>query len=104
MSDDIAPEAAAVALAYRRLFSDSPQRGDSMTVLVDMARRSGFYDVPSITAWMRQTGSPAGFEAYLHELSGRRAVFADVSSRAALSEADSLRLETIARFRRAPED
>jgi hypothetical protein len=91
-------EAAEVKLAYARLFSDNPKRGDGMIVLADMARRSGFYGVPSIAAWIKETGSAQGHEINCHELNGKRALFSAVSNFASLNESDMLILERIARF------
>lgn len=96
-------EAAQVRLAYARLFSDNPKRGDAMVVLIDMARRSGFYGVPSIAAWVKETGSAQGHEINCHELNGKRALFSAVSSFASLNESEMLNLERIARFGNAEE-
>lgn len=89
---------AEVRLAYARLFSDNPRRGDATIVLADMARRSGFYGVPSIAAWIKETGSAQGHEINCHELNGKRAFFAAVSSFASLNESEMLKLERIARY------
>lgn len=91
-------QAAEVRLAYARLFSDSPRRGDGLIVLTDLARRAGFYGVPSVAAWKQETGTTEGYEINCHELNGKRALFAMVSSFASLNESDMLRLERIARF------
>lgn len=91
-------QAAEVRLAYARLFSDNPKRGDGMIVLADMALRSGFYGVPSIAAWMKEFGTPEGHEINCHELNGKRALFSAVSNFASLNESDMLRLERVARF------
>jgi hypothetical protein len=95
--------AAEVKLAYARLFSDNPKRGDAKTVLADLARRSGFYGVPSITAWIKEFGTSEGHEINCHELNGKRALFATVSSFASLNESEMLLLERIARFGTAEE-
>jgi len=91
-------QAAEVRLAYARLFSDNPQRGDAMIVLTDLARRSGFYGVTSMSAWKAETGSAEGYEINGHELNGKRALFAAISSFASLNESEMLKLERIARF------
>lgn len=91
-------EAAEVRLAYARLFSDNPRKGDGLIVLTDLARRSGFYGVPSIAKWKEETGSAEGYEINGHELNGKRALFAVLSSFASLNESEMLKLERIARF------
>jgi hypothetical protein len=96
MTEDQA--AAEVRLAYARLFNDNPRKGDGAIVLADMARRSGFYGVPSIAAWIKEFGTAEGHEINCHELNGKRALFATVSSFASLTETEMLKLERIARF------
>lgn len=96
-------QAAEVRLAYVRLFSDSPRRGDGLIVLTDLARRAGFYGVPSVAAWKKETGTTEGYEINCHELNGKRALFAVVSSFASLNESEMLHLERIARFGSAGE-
>jgi hypothetical protein len=91
-------DAAEVRLAYARVFSDNPRPGDGRTVLADMARYAGFYGVPSIAAWITESGSPHGYDINCHELNGKRALYARVSNFASLSEDDMLRLERVARF------
>lgn len=91
-------QAAEVRLAYARLFNDNPRKGDAMVVLTDLARRSGFYDVISVSAWKEQTGSAEGYEIHGHEVNGRRALFSTISSFASLNESEMLRLERVARF------
>jgi hypothetical protein len=91
-------QAAEVRLAYARLFNDNPRKGDGMIVLTDLARRSGFYGVPSISAWIEQFKTSEGHEINCHELNGKRALFADISSFASLNESEMLRMERIARF------
>lgn len=91
-------QAAAVRLAYARLFNDNPRKGDGWTVLTDLARRSGFYDVTSLAAWKAETGSIDGYEINGHELNGKRVLFSVISSFASLNESEMLRLERVARF------
>jgi hypothetical protein len=67
-------------------------------VLTDLARRAGFYGVPSVSSWKAETGTTEGYEINCHELNGKRALFAVVSSFASLNESEMLRLERIARF------
>lgn len=85
-------------MAYARLFNDNPRKGDGMIVLTDLARRSGFYGVPSIAAWKQEMGSTDGYEINGHELNGKRALFSAISSFASLTESELLRLEKIARL------
>ncbi|WP_398469644.1 hypothetical protein [Tardiphaga sp.] len=95
MSDQ---DVAKVRLAYARLFNDNPQPGDGKTVLADLALRSGFYDVPSIAAWMKQKKSTEGYEINCHELSGKRALFKAIKDFASLTESEMLWLEQVARL------
>lgn len=96
-------QAAEVRLAYARLFNDNPRKGDGMIVLTDLARRSGYYGVTSVSAWKQETGSTDGYEINGHELNGKRALFSAVLSFASLNESEMLRLERVARFRFAEE-
>lgn len=96
--------AAQVRLAYARLFSENPKQGDAAIVLSDLARASGYYGVPSIEAWIKEFGTSEGHEINCHELNGKRALFAHLSSFASLSESEMLRLERIARVGFAEED
>lgn len=88
---------ALVRLAAARLFNDNPAQGDAMTVLAYFAQITGFYDVPSIGAWIAQMGTPQGYEISGHELNGKRAVFKTLTDFASLSQSDLVRLERLAR-------
>jgi hypothetical protein len=96
--------AAEVRLAYARLFNDNGKPGDAKIVLADLALLSAYYGVPSIAAWaqdMRKQKLPADaaqYQIHLHELQGRRALFAEITGRAGLTESEMLTLERIARF------
>jgi hypothetical protein len=96
-------QAAEVRLAYARLFSDSPRRGDGAIVTADLAIEAGFYQVPNLSKWISDTGSAAGFDLFCAEQNGRRALFSYITRFASLNESDMLRLERIARFGSAEE-
>jgi hypothetical protein len=91
-------QAAEARLAYARLFSDNSRHGDGMIVLADIAIEAGFYQVPSLSKWISDTGSAAGFDLFCAEQNGRRALFSYISRFASLNESEMLRLERIARF------
>ncbi len=90
-------QAAAVRLAYARLFNDNPRPGDAALVFADLANYSSFDGVPGISAWIKQTGTAAGYEISCHEHNGKRAVFERVKNFASLTESEMLQLEMVAR-------
>ncbi len=90
-------------IAYARLLNDNPRPGDALLVLGHLAVEAGFYQVPSLPQWIKDTGSAAGYEISCAEQNGRRALFAHITRFAGLGADELVRLERLARFGSAGE-
>lgn len=90
-------------IAYAHLFNDNPRRGDALLVLGHLAVEAGFYQVPNLAQWIKDTGSAAGYEISCAEQNGRRSLFAHITRFAGLSADELVRLERLARFGSAGE-
>jgi hypothetical protein len=90
-------------IGYAQLFNDNPRRGDGLLVLAHLAVEAGFYQVPNLAQWIKDTGSAAGYDLFCAEQNGRRSLFAHITRFAGLSADELVRLERLARFGSAGE-
>lgn len=91
-----AKAADALAKAYIRTFTGA----DAEMVLADLAARVGYYDRPSYSDWMKNTGTPHGFELHSALCNARAEVVQRIMGFLTMDEDRLIALEKAAREER----